>query len=69
MNEKTFYCKKSDCPVKDCIHRPQNMRKLDIKTLTKCDVKHLEDNPLYCKKANWYGYQVNTEEKKANDQN
>lgn len=75
MEEKLFYCKKTDCPVTDCIHRPQNMRKLDVKTLVKCDIKHLEDNPLYCKKANWYGYQLTPEQveklkkEKENDQN
>ena len=49
-------CNKTDCPKKDCIHHCKSLRKRSADNTV---VAHLEDNPLYCKKANWYGNQVN----------
>lgn len=54
-----LYCNHPECPVEDCVHNAGNA---DMSKLGEpYSVGHLEDNPLYCKKANWYGYQVKEE--------
>jgi hypothetical protein len=55
MSETLYYCKNCDCEISEC---PYNLEHLDPRTFDKCKVVHLEDNPNYCKKPNWYGYQV-----------
>lgn len=67
MNKTEYYCNRSaGCPVgADCPKHILN----SIKDRTKepnVEIKfvHLEDNPDYCKKPNWYGYQVKPEGEK-----
>jgi hypothetical protein len=54
---KNFYCNKLDCDVTSCIHNPKNFTNHG----EPYDLVHLEDNPLYCTKPNWNGYQVKEE--------
>lgn len=54
MEYKQRYCKKTDCDVMTCRHNPKNIKEYGALI----EFVHLEDNPLYCTKGNWYGYQV-----------
>lgn len=42
-------CKNPNCEVKDCIYHHETLKDYSIPH----NVVHLEENPLYCKKANW----------------
>ena len=61
MNETLRYCLNYNCEEFKC---PYNIAHCDPRTFSKCKVSHLEDNPDYCIKPNWYGYQVAEGEKK-----
>ena len=51
------YCTKKNCPVMDCVRNNKH-----ITDNQPASFAHLEDNPLYCKKPNWYGNQVKEKE-------
>lgn len=59
MNEETkkIVCKNFHCSVDDC---PYNYTSGKFQLIPNViyDPAHLEDNPKYCKKANWYGNRV-----------
>jgi hypothetical protein len=63
MSKTEYYCNHSaGCPVgADCPKHILNSLKLPVPNIK---FVHLEDNPDYCKKPNWYGYQVAEGEKK-----
>lgn len=54
MNKDTVMCTNARCNVKDCPHNVAN-----AKQGATYGFAHLENNPLYCNKNNWNGYQVN----------
>lgn len=58
MESKLVYCKKRDCDVMDCSRNPKNVE--DFGALMQ--FAHLEENPLYCKKANWNRCKVTPEQ-------
>ena len=64
MSETLRYCKNYKCDEFKCQY---NLAHCDPRTFDKCKVYHLEDNPAYCIKPNWYGNQVNPEGEKKDD--
>lgn len=52
-----IYCINHNCDITDCVRNPKHIEN----TNETHRVSHFEDNPLYCKKANWNGYQVKEE--------
>ena len=61
MHNVERYCNSScGCSIgADCPRHILNSIKPDReKPYPRIEFVHLEDNPNYCKKPNWYGYQV-----------
>lgn len=53
------------CEVKDCPYHFANVPDV-IPAGTNAQVVHLEGNPLFCKKNNWHGNQVEVGESDKN---
>ena len=71
MSKTEYYCNNSlGCPIgSDCPKHIINSVKVrtDPPPYPQVKFAHLEGNPDYCKKPNWYGYQVKPEQEAKND--
>lgn len=51
------YCNNRDCDILSCSRNPKHIKYPFLPH----SFAHLEGNPTFCKKSNWYGYQSKEE--------